>query len=229
MIVESAKLIFIHVPKTGGTTFEHYLAEKYGVPLPYNDGPVNNHSPQHCSYEEIKQILRAQGKNINNYRIIAFVRDPFHRLISDLFFYGVVDADTPRHEIHGRVMRMFREPSSVNGVYEDWDRHLAPQHEFILDRSGRVPPNTVVINTQDIDRVLPKLGFDGFRQHARINTNRAVINYDDFLPEETKAFVRRHYKRDFELFFDAKKPLRGVATSKVRTRRVPHTVCARWG
>lgn len=236
MIVESAKLIFVHIPKTGGTTLEHYLSKKYGVPLPYNDGAVNNHSPQHCSYEEIRQILRAQKKNINAYRVIALVRNPFHRLISDLFCHHIVCPDTPPNEIHERVLDVFRKPAVV-GDYHNWDNHFVPQHEFVLNRFGKIPSNMVIVDANNADKTLPSLGLDGYQRAQRHNTNpnRLAVNYDTFLPEETKDFVRQYYTRDFELFFDANTGRArkdvitvGANTNKIR-RRMPRTVSARWG
>ena len=88
-------LLFIHIPKTGGTSLEQYFSDKYSIPLNikslYSDRINNllfNSSLQHLTYNTIfknKDILDIDF--LNTLKIITIVRNPYTRIIIDLFFY----------------------------------------------------------------------------------------------------------------------------------------------
>jgi len=81
--------LFLHIPKTGGTTIETWLEEVYGsVPLFLSKEPSSNleSTPQHFGYQTLTTLLG----DFNELPLLKFaiVRNPYHRLESE-FFYRV--------------------------------------------------------------------------------------------------------------------------------------------
>ena len=70
--LENEKLIFIHVPKTGGTFVERKLAKL-----------KNKVFGGHSNYIHFKNKI----KSIDNYNIFSIVRNPYDRLISAYFYF----------------------------------------------------------------------------------------------------------------------------------------------
>ena len=86
-------LLFIHIPKTGGTSLEKYLSQKHNIPLDskslYSDlkNGYNSVSLQHQTYHSLLKKKTQFGIDFNNIKIISIVRNPYERIVSDLFFY----------------------------------------------------------------------------------------------------------------------------------------------
>lgn len=200
MLIESAKLIFIHIPKTGGTTFENYLFHKFKIPFSDLYEKVHNgHSLQHCTYREMKQFIANNTQN--NYKIIAFIRNPFHRIISDLFHFQQIKRDSSQEEIHRSVVHVLTTKQTIEDRYLNWDNHFLPQTDYLLDENGKIPPHMIIIETSDIDKVMSGL-YPDFKLMARHNVTPNKPNYDNFFLEKTKQFIRKFYQKDFDLFFD---------------------------
>lgn len=201
MLVEKAELLFLHIPKTGGTTLEHYFFEKFKISPDTLYGHVHNgHSLQHCTYLEMKELLLP--RQIKKYKILALIRNPFHRIISDLFWFQLIHPGSSPEEVDQAVSHVLTTNETI-GDYQNWDNHFIPQSDYLLDETGNIPSNMTILETSDMDRILPSL-YPGFKSVPRLNVNphQHDKNYDKFLSENTKKFIRQYYKKDFDLFFD---------------------------
>lgn len=208
MIIESQKLIFIHIPKTGGTSFETYLSETYDASLTAvnlysgeENDVLNGHSLQHSSYLEIKEFLESNHKDIDTYKIIAIVRNPYHRVLSELLCTQKIKWwFSPK-----RVCEITKatiedtDPPLVRKYYSNYDNHLCSNMSFITDASHQIPANVTLVNTDNMSVVLPMLGYTGFDTYKRHHkTIRGKINYDTCFDEETREIVHQHFMDDFE-------------------------------
>jgi hypothetical protein len=208
MILQKKKLIFIHIPKTGGSSFEAYLTRKHNNKERLTKDNLystkreahNGHSLQHCTYKELQTLV----SDINQYRIITFVRNPFHRLLSELLYTKRVTRTTSPAMVHKIVNDLFTNhtPNLIQRKYENYDNHLVPQIDFIVDDNDQIPCNVTIVNTHDLDSVLPKLGFIDFKEHANKSFNREYFNYDTFFDQDTRRLIRNYYARDFAMLFD---------------------------
>lgn len=118
-------ILFIHIPKTGGSSIENYLGIKqsgdnflkYGEPTFEHDGIL--YSPQHFTCSMLKQHL---GDKYFDFFKFTFVRNPYSRIISEYKWrkkYNKTASD----------LNKFIE-SSLTPIKRD---HLVPQANFADD------------------------------------------------------------------------------------------------
>ena len=92
---DKINLLFIHIPKTGGTSLEKYFSDEYNIPL--NGDSLFLYSElnkllgidttlQHMTYNVIMKNKNGFIIDTTNLDVISIVRNPYERIISDLFY-----------------------------------------------------------------------------------------------------------------------------------------------
>lgn len=91
---ELKNILFIHIPKTGGTSIELYFSDKYHIKL--DEEHLLTYMNSNKFFEGIslqhQTLLNIINNNnifkidFNETDIITVIRNPYHRLLSDLFF-----------------------------------------------------------------------------------------------------------------------------------------------
>lgn len=137
---------------------------------------------------------------IRKYTILTFIRNPFYRMVSDLFHFRQIHAHSLPEEVHQAVVHVLTTNQTIGkDRYQNWDNHFLPQSDYLLNETG---DNMTILETSDLDRILP-CRCPGFECAPRANVNpHQPDNYDKFLNETTKQLIRQYYKKDFDLFFD---------------------------
>lgn len=87
MVSTAHKYIFIHVPKTAGSSMEEFLYTpdciwQSGVQIFLNQKLISQ--AQHFTLSEIKKIM--EPNRFNQYKKISAVRNPWDRMVSSYFF-----------------------------------------------------------------------------------------------------------------------------------------------
>ena len=103
-ILHSAKIIFVHIPKTGGGTIEKTLGiygkDNNGSLSPDHSilyGKYKNKFLQHLTINEIKELNK---KEFESYKKISFVRNPYDKIISEYLW---------RIQVYGKRKLEFKE------------------------------------------------------------------------------------------------------------------------
>jgi hypothetical protein len=200
-ISDEKKFIFIHVPKTAGTSIHISFKNIFAV-SDRSDPPPDLHHLKISSLEDKK-----------DYFSFAVVRNPFDRFLSGYRdftqnkFSGVFDRDarvdyhlsTPEGQSFEDFCKAF--------VDSEWskDIHFAPQNEFICI-NDKVAINKVV-RFEQIDADLKEvydhldLNFEAFKGAGKARAT--VKNHEDYRKEysdHTKKIIENFYQKDLELF-----------------------------
>ena len=191
-------LLFIHIPKTGGTVIENNIKKKYkqtlysGVTNKLLDNPYNKKSLQHQFYTTIYKFKKKLDVNFDNIKIFSIVRNPYDRIISDLFWNKLIKKHFTAEQVYNVIKN--------NYLYrDDLDNHNKPQYKFIVDENSELIKNIKIFRTETLNESNDDLSkFVGFN----INIRKEGINkdYSNYLNKNSISLINIFYKKDFELF-----------------------------
>jgi hypothetical protein len=195
---DNINLLFIHIPKTGGSNFENYISYKYNIPLnekSLSTKRLNNISYQHLLYIDIiknNNIHLDFNINFHNLIIITFVRNPYSKIISELFFYGLIDSSSTPEEVFIAMKNIFL----VNN--NTFDNHNLPQYMFIIDENNNVNDDLIIIKTETLTDELKNIGFDDFVYF--VNNENINKDYSKYYNSDSIKLVNQYYEKDFMYF-----------------------------
>ena len=198
-------LLFIHIPKTGGTVIEDEIKKKYKQTL-YSgyinnilESPFNKFSLQHQFYTTIYKYQNKLDVNFNNIKIFTVVRNPYDRIISDLFWWKR-KKKYPEFKINyndTEEIYNFIKNNYLNR--DDLDNHNQPQYKFITDENLNLIPNINIFYCEKLNDTNDELNkFLGF--NINIKQENVNKNYSKFLNRKSIALINTIYKKDFKLF-----------------------------
>lgn len=215
------KVIFVHIPKTGGTSIEvainsHFYRYGYGVIFTNEENEINQ-----IRYENLKKVNEMRNLDVtkkfalqhfksNEYKVLlgddtykeyfkfAICRNPYDRIISEFFWCEIPEIGYK----HGQsfddfleyVQKCVLERNYYETIYHD---HLIPQHEFIYDEK----------NNLQIDKLFKLENFDEVKNFLKEELNITNIphwhkrssNKKIELTDKQKVIIYEIYKNDFIL------------------------------
>jgi len=195
---KDVNLLFIHIPKTGGTMIEYEIKRRYNQTL-YSlyentllDPPYHKISLQHLFYTTLYQFKNRLNIDFNNIKIFSFVRNPYDRVISGLFWNKLINQDYTSEQVHDEI--------KYNFLYrDDLDNHNQPQYKYITDENSKLIKNIKIFKTETLNKSNDELNkFLGF--YVNIKRDNVNKNYDRYLNKDSIALINDFYKKDFELF-----------------------------
>jgi hypothetical protein len=193
-------LLFIHIPKTGGSSLEKYFNVKFNIPLnknslmstedirEFSDKHEINSSLQHLTYNTIikyKDFFKIDETNI---KIITIVRNPYDKLMSDLFYLKKINISSTKEEVYEKIKIYLQ---------ENYDNHITPQYKFITNDNENLIDDIMILHTETLNDDMLKLGYKDF--NIKMNMNPNVVNYQDYLNEDSIKLINEIYKKDFEI------------------------------
>ena len=196
----SESILFIHIPKTGGSSIENYFSKKYEMQLCTETPPfIYNFiefktSLQHQTLNTILKNKKFFNVTMVNTSVITIVRNPYARLISQLFWSNLINKDTIQQNIFEVIKRIFNEYKSDNSIY---DNHIRPQYEFLLYKN-KINKNIKILKTENLNKMMFDLGYTDFNNHIHMNINTA--NYMKYLNKDSINLINVFYHEDFTRF-----------------------------
>lgn len=207
MVKDGYSVLFVHIPKCGGSSFEHEMSTRGWKELlsvrgiNARDLEFLNCSPQHMHAALIKEIVKPDKVD----KIITLVREPLTRLRSE-YSWQLTQGLT---EVEPKIWldKIFDLYANDNFIY---DNHIRPQSEFILEGSS-----VFKLEENGIEKALEELPErkDGWlvdlMNSIKINkkkklkeTSKSAEIIKSF--DERKDYIYEFYKIDYELFGYAK-------------------------
>lgn len=191
-------ILFIHIPKTGGTVIEDNIKKHTSQKLYSSftntllDFPYNKKSLQHQFYTTLYKFKDKLNINFDNIKIFTVVRNPYDRIMSDLFWYNLIKKNFTSKQVYNTIKN--------NYLYRnDLDNHNEPQYKYIVDEKYELIKNIKIFNTETLnesnDELNKFIGFD-------INIKKKQVNkdYSNYLNKDSISLINTFYKKDFELF-----------------------------
>ena len=193
------KVIFVHVPKTAGSSMEKFILDKdldcmdpeelYGV-------DENGRALQHLMASDIKQIV----PNYAQYFSFSIVRNPYERIVSEYFWCPIEDVGHKGDQTFDEFLSYAKHVVLTQNYFANaFTDHFIPQYKFVYDDQMNKIVNHVgrfenldktvriVRRKMNLEKPFPKL--NARRSNERVNLTR-----------DQKNTIYDLYKKDFELF-----------------------------
>jgi hypothetical protein len=194
-------ILFIHIPKTGGTNIEDNLKKKITQTLcdqttPNKNnllpGPYDRVSPQHLDYSTIYKFREKLNVSFDNIKVFSVVRNPYNRIISDLLWGNHIKSIYTADMVYDVIKNQYLYKNDV-------DNHNLPQYTFVTDEKGELIENIRIFKTEELndknDEINKYLGVD-----INIIKKQNDNEYQKFLNKKSIDLINEFYKKDFELF-----------------------------
>ncbi len=220
MINQQHKCIFIHIPKTGGTSIEkklgHFRDLRYGVqdhrnireirPRTFFDkaGLLFSRNSHFSRIQFLRAPLRSfrhsertlSKEQFDNYFKFAFVRNPWDRMHS--WYCHVM-----RVEEHKRDMKLSDDCSFKEFIldHQDVNYGFLSQLHWIEDYGGSIPLDFIgrfESLQKDFDHVAERIGLPNSNLPHLLK--RKNLPYIQAYDSELRDFVANHFEREIRLF-----------------------------
>lgn len=190
MPVFNNDIIFLHIPRTGGTLIEDTLKKKMKIKF---IGPDKNGlSLQHYTLNNILTNLESK-----NYLTFTFVRNPFDKILSS-YLNWTID-NTPNFDDYINMVKEVVDKKlylNISHIKTNDISHYIPQYIMIgnnkLDFIGRF---------EDYETDIIKLSkYKNLNNLSSINIKKNNINYREYYNNRNRKIIEDLYKEDLKLF-----------------------------
>ena len=194
VVCHTRKIIFIHIPKTAGSSIEHLLRDEGKYELDFI-GVRNGRSTHHYMGIELKMILK---ELYPTYYKFSFVRNPYDRLISEYFWCRLNNVGHKFNKTFDEFLDYIEDVIKNKKFFKPIENdHFIPQYSFLFFNNKLLVNN--IFKYEDIQTVIPLI-----RKRLKIITefqhlNKSIKN-EITLTEEQKERIYNLYKIDFQTF-----------------------------
>jgi hypothetical protein len=218
VITPKRLVIFLHIPKTGGSTMRGVLDREYGqshILRVSPDTPTEalHKAGIHCIYGHCRYGLHQHVRQKTTY--ITFLRDPLDRILS-MFYYI---RSRPQNKMHDTVKQMSlrefvttTEPRIQVPLHNHQTRMISGKKQPDLKTAiDHIKKDFAVVGVTDmypesVFMMRKALGWDD-ASYKKANVTRKRRKKTD-IPPKVKQIVREHNQLDYELYAFAKERLR---------------------
>ncbi|ELR97924.1 sulfotransferase family 2 domain-containing protein [Gloeocapsa sp. PCC 73106] len=185
------KCIFVHIPKTAGTSLGKTIFEDRDPSVSHSD----------AFYYQVFDT-----KLFKEYFKFTFVRNPWDRLVSSYNYFKKRDIQ----DEHKKIVESFDNFDGFVSALEDIQlakkifklSHFRPQYQFVCDlRHNLLVDYIGYFETleQDFEQIVIKLNRPELKL-PHLNSSKEGLDYRDFYTEKTQKILAALYSEDIELF-----------------------------
>jgi len=194
--------LLVHIPKTGGTSLEMYFSNLYKIELNVKSlmftsanffGRFHPISRQHYTYNALYKLRNFLKITFDDtLKIVTAVRNPYDRIISDLFYLKMIDKDSTKEKIFTVISSYLKtDPHKL-------DNHNLPQYKFLIDENGKIDEKIIIMKTESLHDDMKKNGFENFDVHELRNATRKESSH--YLNQDSINMINAFYDKDFQFF-----------------------------
>lgn len=180
------KVIFVHIPKTGGSSIEQMIAPYY---LYSGTVPIL----QHLTPKKLKKYI--DDNKWNNYYKFTVVRNPFDKLVSD--YKWMIKCGIIKNKSFKEFVELAKD-IVTNNKYSDnkYYDHFIPQHMYFEDIEYDYVCRFETL-AKDIEIVKKAINCQTKLPH--VNKTKKT-NYKTYYDDDTRKIVSQLYQKDLEQF-----------------------------
>ena len=227
-ISHDLKIIYVHIPKTGGGTIEKSLGifgqdNNGSLELNYNIlyGKETNKFLQHLTIQEINEIKK---KEFDNYKKVSFVRNPYDKIVSEYFWriqiYGKKKIEFKKYLFEEVIPRKNGKNIFIKNFYKNEDLvplldiHYLDQYKFLINRDGNFCTDFIG-KFENLEEDFYKI-FNFKIEENKIQKNKSNYiyylykkimpkflkkkAYRRFYDNETRDLINKEYSKDLKFF-----------------------------
>jgi hypothetical protein len=202
---KNVNILFIHIPKTGGTSIAKYLSQKYSIQLceksfsGFNLCKNINVPSDHFLLNTILTLYKDKIV-FKNLKILSVVRNPYSKIISEIFFRKKISEQNISDDDTQKIIETII-TTDINIYLENKhhaENHFIPQYKFLCDKNEKIYNNIDILKFENLNNDIKKLGFEDF--NVDINKTEKKFDYKYYLNKNSINLINKIYKKDFELF-----------------------------
>jgi hypothetical protein len=215
------KIIFVHIPKTGGSSVEEFIMNQYGykrnecllthgfgIDLNAGEGNLVPYPIMHYRLKTILRIVEANNVQIDDsWTIFSIVRNPYYKFLSDLTYTPFSNFKYNYHMLPECAKSQYldfciEEYFNHSAQYNYHSYHSLEQYKFFEN----VNINYQIFKFEEgLENIVKKLGFeieDKFPHLLDVPThfNIPKPNYSKMLTPYLVETINTKYEKDFEIF-----------------------------
>ncbi len=207
MISHSKKFIFVHIPKTGGTSVERMLC-RYGILL---QGPGNFDSIyyKHATAESIKRMM---GAEYDKYFKFTIVRNPWDWIVSNYAFNRglgrpwVIDTG---YSLSGKVPDWAKD-TPFSEWLPWWIDTLDPSQSVMFTDANGESLVDIIFKfeslTSDFNKLKTRLQLRIWRSRLpHLKSSNRESDYKSYYNDESIKLVQEHFALDIEYWNSSKR------------------------
>jgi len=210
--------IYIHIPKTGGSSINHSLKN-------YHDEKAGSlYYKKKYSHQTVLDLERIFGKNYDQYYSFAFVRNPWDRLVSWYMYLREHMADRlrfyfenmfPDFKAYLKFLEKYTQFFDAN-EYEFYDAPYNipfPQSQFISGGDGNIHVDYIGRFEKLSDDFLSVCNTLGIQSHLRHDNRSKHRDYRAYYDSKSIDIVKDLFRKEIDILgfeFDAglKQPIK---------------------
>lgn len=199
IISHKHKFIFIHIPKTGGTSVQEALKPFLA------DSDIYINDPRHVKnfhkHSTAAEVRKEVGEEVwNSYFKFAFVRNPWDAVVS--LYHWWLREDNMVKYASVRFDRIRGYPNFIDFVNSEKDFiPLDKQKKWVTDKNGEMIVDFIgsYENLQnDLNFIFNKLGFSNLNL-KRLNKS-SHLHYSEYYDLSAKKRIEKFFEEDIKLF-----------------------------
>lgn len=213
MISNSKGFIFIHIPKTGGSSIEEVLLKHFDEKLIYNsiretflcceriEKPLIKEVMGHYMHLCASELKDQYGeRRFDDYFKFAVIRNPWDRLCS-LYFWAIASTETFDKK---RFISKYL-PDIGENVDDCCKRELWTTNKYLLDNDDNLMVDFVIDFDhlfKDFQIVCDRLKIANTLKCLNVNKKIKIrSSYKQIMGREICEMIRHHYRKEIDRFF----------------------------
>jgi len=203
MINKALKTIFIHIPRTAGSSVEIALGrtKKHGWGRAHRDilfgwDSIFKIHLQHATIKELIDFRLVNKNNLADYFKFTIVRNPWERAVSDFVWLNIDDTFRNYLLQKGKFEYIAKNKSSKDTRYD----HFRPQADFIFYTDNNLMDFVAKYETlqKDWNKICSNIGLKiTTLGHTKQTKHK---HYSTYYDSETKKLVEKLYQKDIDIF-----------------------------